>query len=158
MSEAGGRARKPVCVNRRARRDYHVEETVEAGLVLTGSEVKSLREGRANLSDAYARERDGELVLVKAHISAYEPAREGHEPERERKLLLHRREIRRLGGKVRERGYTLVPLELYFSGSYAKVKLGLARGKRSYDKRQAVAERESKLRLRRALKRRARRQ
>jgi SsrA-binding protein len=146
--------RKLVCKNRRARFNYHIEETYEAGLALLGSEVKSLREGRANLSDSYARLRGSELYLVKAHISPYEAAREGHEPERERKLLMRKGEIARLGVKLRERGYTLVPLELYFSGSYAKVELGLARGKRAYDKRHAIAKRESDRSLRKITKQR----
>ena len=145
--------RKSIAKHKRARFDYHIDETFEAGLVLTGSEVKALREGRANLTDAYARPRNGELYLLKAHISPYERARDNHEPERERKLLLHKREIRRITTKLRERGYTLIPLELYWSGSHAKVTLGLARGKRSYDKRHAIAKRESERGMQRALKR-----
>ncbi len=150
---AADRPRKVVCTNRRARRNYHIGDTYEAGLALTGSEVKSLRAGKANLSDAYARLRGSELFLLKAHIAAYEPARENHDPERERKLLMHRREIHRLGVKLRERGFTLVPLEIYFSGSHAKVQLGLARGKRAYDKRETIAKRESQRSLQRILKR-----
>ena len=146
--------RKLVCKNRRARFNYHIEETYEAGLALLGSEVKSLREGRANLSDSYARLRGNEIYMVKAHISPYEAARDGHEPERERKLLMRKGEIARLGVKLRERGYTLVPLELYFSGSYAKVELGLARGKRAYDKRHAIAKREADRSLRKITKQR----
>ena len=156
MKESQDRPRTLVCSNRRARRDYFIEETYEAGLALTGSEVKSLRAGKAHLSDAYARLRDHELWLLNMHIAPYGPARENHEPERERKLLMHRREITRLGVKLRERGFTMVPLELYFSGSHAKVKLGLARGKRAYDKRETIARRESERSLRRILKRGAR--
>jgi SsrA-binding protein len=146
---------KVVCENRRARFRYHLDDSFEAGLVLHGSEVKSLRAGKAHLSDAYGRIKDGELWLVKAHIAPYEQAnRQNHEPERDRKLLLHRREIDRLSGKIRERGYTLVPTRLYFKGGRAKVALSLARGKKHHDKRQAVAERESKRQLQRTMKRR----
>ena len=157
MSEKAKEEHKLVCSNRRARRNYHIEDTVEAGLVLTGTEVKALREGRANLSDAYARPRGNELFLINAHISQYDRARDNHEPERERKLLLHRREITKLSIKLRERGFTLIPLEIYFKGSHAKVKLGLARGKREYDKREDIAKRESERKLRRVLKRHTRR-
>ncbi len=148
------KSRKSICSNRRARREYHIEETVEAGLVLIGSEVKSLREGRANLKDSYARMRDGEMFLIKTHIAPYEPARDGHDPERDRKLLMHRREIARLNGKVRERGYTLIPLEMYFKNGRAKVTLALARGKKHYDKRETVARRDAERRMARATKRR----
>lgn len=145
---------KVICENRRARFRYHLDETFEAGLVLQGSEVKSLRSGKAHLNDAYGRLQRGELFLVKAHIAPYEQAnRENHEPERERKLLLHRREIDRISGKVRERGYTLVPTRLYFKGGRAKVEMALARGKKHHDKRQALAERESKRQLERVMKR-----
>ena len=149
---------KPVCRNRKARYAYELLETVEAGLVLTGSEVKSMRAGRAHLGDAYACIRAGEAFLLKVHIDPYpEAGRNNHEPQRERKLLLERREIRRLDGRLRERGYTLVPLSMYFHGSWAKVELALARGKRRVDKRQSIAQRESDRRLRRMVKRRARR-
>jgi SsrA-binding protein len=146
--------KKSICENRRARFRYHLDETFEAGLALTGSEVKSLRAGKAHLNDAYGRLRGGELWLLKAHIAPYEQAnRLNHEPERERKLLLHRREIDRIGSKIRERGYTLVPLRLYFKGGRAKVEVALGRGKKHHDKRQAVAERESKRQVERAMKR-----
>jgi SsrA-binding protein len=149
--------RKVICTNRKARHQYRIEETIEAGLVLRGPEVKSLRAGKAHLTDSYARVRNGEMFLFKAYIGPYEQAsRENLDPERERKLLLHRREIDRLGGKVRERGFTLIPLQMYFLDGRAKVELALARGKRTYDKRRAIADRESKVRLRRVLKRRAR--
>ena len=152
MSES---PRRSICKNRKARFSYHLEETVEAGLALLGSEVKSLREGRANLVDAYASIRGDEVWLLKAHIAPYTQAnRENHEPTRERKLLLHRREIRRLGIKLREQGYTLIPLELYFRGGRAKVELALARGKKQHDKRRAIADRESDRQLRRVTKRR----
>ncbi len=150
--------RKIVCRNRRARFDYHIEETLEAGLVLLGSEVKSLRAGKAHLKDAYARLQKGELFLMKAHIAPYEQAnQQNHEPERERKLLLNRREIHRMSGKVRERGFTLIPLDIYFRKGRAKLTLALARGKRRYDKREAIAKRETERRLRRVVKRRAQR-
>ncbi len=149
--------RKLVCSNRRARFDYHIEETFEAGLVLVGSEVKSLRAGKANLKSAYARVDKGELFLMKAHIAPYEPAtRQNHEPERARKLLLNRREINRMGGKVRERGFTLIPLDIYFRKGRAKLTLALARGKRRFDKREAIAKRETERRLRRVVRRKAR--
>jgi len=148
---------KPVCRNRRAHFLYEVLETVEAGLVLVGSEVKSLRAGRANLTDSYARVRRGEAWLVGAHIDVYPQAGQfNHEPKRERKLLLERRELARLDGKLRERGLTLIPLQIYFRGGWAKVELALARGKRLHDKRQAIARRETERRLRGATKRRVR--
>lgn len=151
-------ARKSICKNRKARFQYHIDETVEAGLVLTGSEVKSLRAGAANLSDAYAQVRGSEVYLMKAHIAPYTNAgRENHLPERPRKLLLHRREIDRLGGRLREKGLTLVPIELYFKEGRAKVELGLGRGKKLHDKREAIATRESERRVRQAVRRRAKR-
>lgn len=149
--------RKVICTNRRARFLYTIEDTFEAGLVLTGSEVKSLRAGKAHLNDAYGRLRRGELYLLKAHIAPYEQAnRLNHEPDRERKLLVHRRELARLGTKLRERGFTLVPTQLYFKNGRAKVELGLAKGKRAYDKRQTQAKRESDRDLAKELKRRRR--
>jgi SsrA-binding protein len=148
---------KPVCRNRRARFLYEVLETVEAGLVLQGSEVKSLRAGRANLTDSYARVRRGEAWLVATHIDVYPQANQfNHEPKRERKLLLGKREMARLDGKLRERGLTLIPLSIYFRGPWAKVELALAKGKRAHDKRQAIARRETERRLRGATKRRIR--
>jgi SsrA-binding protein len=141
-----------VCVNRKARHDYLIEETCEAGLILTGSEVKSLRAGRANLKDSHALIRGGEAFLVGVHISPYGPAvHTGHEPTRKRKLLLHKREISRLAGKVNERGLTLVPLRLYFKKQHAKVELALARGKRKYDKRAALREKDMRREMARAL-------
>jgi SsrA-binding protein len=149
--------RKVICQNRRARHRYHVEDTIEAGIVLAGPEVKSLRAGQANLSDGYARIRRGEAWLANVHIAPY-PQASGVEldPDRERKLLLHRREIDKLGGKLREKGLTLVPLELYFSDGRVKVKLGLARGKKTYDRRQDIARREAERSMERARKRRGR--
>jgi SsrA-binding protein len=142
-----------VASNRRALHDYEILEKVEAGLVLLGPEVKSLREGRANLSDSYAVLRRGEAYLVNAHVSPYAQAsRENPDPRRERKLLLNRSEIRRLAGKVAERGLTLVPLSLYFKNGRAKVELGLARGKRVYDKRQTLKRREQEREIERAVR------
>ncbi len=149
MTEAG--ARKLITSNRRATHDYEILETFEAGLVLLGPEVKSLREGRANLSDSYAVLRRGEAFLVNAHVSPYEKAgRDNSEPRRERKLLMHRAEISRLGPKLAERGFTLVPLSLYFKAGRAKVELGLARGKKQYDKRQTLKKREQDREIERA--------
>ena len=146
-------AQRDITVNRRARHDYFIEETIEAGLVLTGSEVKSLRAGKAQLKDSYGQIKHGEVWLFNAHISEYSPAAQfGHAPTRSRKLLLHRREIERLIGKVKERGLTLIPLRLYFKHGHAKVELGLARGKKLYDKRAAIKERESQREVDRALR------
>lgn len=149
---------KVVAVNRKARHDYFIDETVEAGLVLLGAEVKSLREGRVNLKDSYARiTKQGEAFLVGVHISPYgHAARDVADPERQRKLLLHRREIDRLAGKTRERGFTLVPTKMYFKEGRAKVELGLARGKERHDKRESIRKAESKREIDRALKSRNR--
>lgn len=148
---AGGR---DITVNRRAFHDYHIDDRFEAGIALAGSEVKSLRDGRANLSDAYARFVGDELYLIGAHVSPYGPASAfGHEPKRDRKLLLHRRELDRLAGKLHEKGLTLVPLRLYWKGGRAKVELGLARGKKQYDKRQAIKERDQRREMDRARRR-----
>jgi SsrA-binding protein len=146
---------RDITVNRKARHDYHIEETMEAGLVLAGSEVKALREGKANLKDSYGRLENGEVFLWNAHISPYGPASQfGHEPTRTRKLLLHREEIRRLTGKIKERGLTLIPLRLYFKNGRAKVELALARGKKQHDKRDAIREREVKREMDRAVRQR----
>ena len=135
--------RKVVCQNRKARHDYDIIEVIEAGLVLTGSEVKSLRDGGAHLTDAWAEVRGGEAFLVGAHIAPYAQASYlNHPPRRERKLLLHAREISRLEGKVREKGLTLVPLVLYFREGRAKVEIALARGRRAYDKRDRIQKRD----------------
>jgi SsrA-binding protein len=142
-----------VAVNRQARHRYHLLDKWEAGLVLTGTEVKSLRGGNVQLKDGYAAVRDGEVWLHNVHIPPYAPAtRENHEPERSRKLLLHRREIERLIGKTKERGLTLVPTRLYFKGPHAKVEIALARGKDVGDKRQALKEREMKREMDRAIR------
>ena len=134
---------RPVATNRRARHEYEILETVEAGLVLRGTEVKSLRAGLVNFKDSYASVRNGEGWLLGCHISPYSHGTDAnHEPERDRKLLLHKRELSRLSGKISERGLTLVPLGLYFRAGRAKVELGLARGKKLHDKRSALRERE----------------
>jgi SsrA-binding protein len=143
-----------VATNRQARHRYHLLEHWEAGVMLTGTEVKSLRDGKAQIKDGYAAVRDGEVWLHNVHIPPYGPAaRENHEPERPRKLLLHRREIERLIGKTAERGLTLVPTRLYFSDGRAKVEISLAKGKDVGDKRQAIKERELKREMDRAIRR-----
>jgi SsrA-binding protein len=144
---------KLVCVNRQARHNYFIDETYEAGLVLLGSEVKSLRDGKANLVDSYAQIRRGEAFLINAHISPYAGANQfNHEPTRTRKLLLHAREIERLTGKTKERGLTLIPLKLYFKDGRAKVELGLARGKKLYDKRDTLRRKVAEREVERSLK------
>jgi SsrA-binding protein len=148
---------KLIVDNRRARHDYHLLERLEAGLVLTGTEVKSLRAGRANLRNAYADVRDGEAWLIGAHISEYEQGNvANHDPDRERKLLLHGREIASLIGKVRERGLTVVPTRLYFKNGRVKVELAVARGKETRDKRRDIARRDADRQIERALKSRGR--
>jgi SsrA-binding protein len=145
-----------VATNRQAGFRYHLLEKFEAGIVLQGSEVKSLREGAAQLKDAYAEVRDGEVWLRNMHIAPYKPAsRENHDPDRPRKLLLHRREIERLVGKTAERGLTLVPTRVYFSGPRAKVELALARGKEMHDKRRSIKERETRREIERAMSERS---
>ena len=142
-----------IASNRQARHRYHFLETWEAGLVLTGTEVKSLREGKAQIKDGYASVRDGEVWLHNVHIPPYAPAaRENHDPERSRKLLMHRREIERLIGKTREKGLTLVPTRIYFRDGRAKVEIALAKGKDVGDKRQAIKEREMKREMERAIR------
>ena len=144
-----------VATNRQASYRYNLLERFEAGLVLTGTEVKSLREGNAQLKDAYAVVRDGEVWLIGLYIAPYGPAaRENHDPERQRKLLLHHWEIERLIGRTRERGLTLVPTRIYFSGSRAKVEIALARGKDRFDKRESIKSREQQRDMDRALRER----
>jgi len=139
--------------NRKAYHDYHIDEIYEAGIVLTGTEVKSVRAARVNLKDSYARVEDGELYLFNMHISSYDPGnRFNHDPRRTRKLLMHKAEISRLAGKVTEKGYTLIPLKIYLRRGLVKVELGLARGKRLYDKRRAIAERDQRREIERDLK------
>lgn len=143
-----------VIQNRKARHDYHILETMEAGLVLQGTEVKSLREGRGNLVDSYAKIQNGEVFLYNFHISPYSGERRfNHDPLRVKKLLLQRKEIRKLIGRVEEKGLTLVPLKVYFKNGKAKVELALARGKKLYDRREDIAERDAKRAMERALKR-----
>ncbi len=143
-----------VCENRRARHDFAVEDTLEAGLSLSGSEVKALRNGEASLSDSYALPEKGELFLMNAHIGAYKPAAAyAHLPTRARKLLLHRSEIDKWTARVNERGYTIVPLMLYFKNGRAKVQLGLGRGKTGIDRREDLRERETKREIDRAMRR-----
>jgi SsrA-binding protein len=140
-----------VATNRRATFRYNLLERFEAGIVLQGSEVKSLRNGSVQLKDAYAEVRDGEVWLRNMHIAPYKPARDNHEPERPRKLLLHRREIERLLGATSEKGLTIVPTRIYFSGPRAKVELALAKGKDMYDKRRSIKERDTKREIERAM-------
>jgi len=142
-----------IAVNRKAYHDYHIQETLEAGIVLKGSEIKSIRANRVNLSDAYAKPENGELWLYNSHIASYNAASyNSHEPTRPRKLLLHRKEIDNLAGKVTQRGLTLVPLKLYIKHGVAKVELGVAKGKKIYDKREAIARRDVGREMDRALK------
>jgi SsrA-binding protein len=136
---------KIICQNRKAHHDYQIQETIEAGLVLTGPEVKSLRLGRANLKDSYAKHKGGEVYLYEVHISPYEnsPLHE-QDPTRTRKLLLHKQEIRRMTSKIKEKGLTVIPLKLYFLDGKAKVELALAKGKKLYDKREAIKKKDMK--------------
>lgn len=149
---------RAITSNRKALHDYFIEETYEAGVALTGSEIKSVRRGKVNLRDSYARIERGEVWLYQCHISPYEETGEyfNHDPLRPRKLLLHRGEIDGLIGKVQAKGLTLVPLRLYLKGGRAKIELAVARGKRSYDKREAIAEREAQREIERTLKSRSR--
>src|SRR5438093_13250074 len=144
---------RTVASNRRARHEYEILETVEAGLVLRGTEVKALRTGLVNFKDAYATVRNDEVWLLGCHISPYSHGTDAnHEPERDRKLLMHRREISRLTGKVAERGLTLIPLRLYFKSGRAKLEIGLARGKKLHDKRSALREKETRRELEKAVR------
>lgn len=146
---------KVISINRQAYHDYYVEQTVEAGISLVGTEIKSIREGRVNLRGSYAIARNGELWLENAHIAVYEHGnRYNHEPMRNRKLLLHRREIDQLMSKVATKGLTLIPLKLYLKGGRAKIELGLCRGKKLYDKREAIAERDAKREIERVVRKR----
>ncbi|MEW6524888.1 MAG: SsrA-binding protein SmpB [Bacillota bacterium] len=148
---------KTVTENRRARYEYFIEDVIEAGIALMGTEVKSIRQGRANLADAYASIEGGEVILYNMHISPYDPASQfNHDPLRPRKLLLHRQEIAKISGRVVERGYTLVPLKLYFRRGLAKVELAVAKGKRLYDKREAIAKRDREREIDRGMSERRR--
>ncbi len=138
------KAQKIIAQNKKAWHDYFVEEKYEAGVALTGTEIKSIRQGRVNLKDSYCEVTGGELFAVGVHISPYEQGnRFNHEPLRDKKLLMHRREIMKLQGLIQQKGYTLVPLSLYFSGGYVKAELGLCRGKKLYDKRESDAKRQA---------------
>lgn len=145
---------KTVASNRKAYHEYFIEDTFEAGVALTGTEIKSVRAGQVNLRDSYAVIKDGELWLMNVHIAAYRGGSYfNHDPRRERKLLMHRREINRLLGKVQEKGFTIVPLRVYLKDNVAKVELALARGKKQYDKRAALHEKESRREVERAVAR-----
>jgi SsrA-binding protein len=147
---------KTITVNRKAYHDYYIEDTVEAGLVLTGTEIKSIRAGRVNLRDSFARAESGELWLYGAHISQHPGGnRYNHEPKRPRKLLLHRREIEEFSGAVLRKGLTIVPLKMYLKNGIAKVELGVARGKKAYDKREVMAQRDAQREIQRAFSQRA---
>jgi len=144
---------KVVATNRKAFHEYFISDTFEAGVALVGSEIKSIRAGRVSLQDGYVSFEKGEAWLVNVHIAQYDPAsRQNHDPKRRRKLLLHRREIDRLAGKVQEKGFTIIPTRLYLKDGRAKVEIGLAKGKRLYDKREAIAKRDSQRQVDRALK------
>lgn len=145
-----------VCQNKKAYHDYFIEEPIEAGLVLTGTEVKSLRAGKANLKDSYAKIRDGEIFLINTHISQYTKADsfKQEDPNRTRKLLLHKKEVLRLLGKTKEKGYTLIPTKIYFKGGKAKVEIALAKGKTTYDKRETIKKRDIQKEMQKAIKER----
>lgn len=146
---------KVVAQNKKARHDYFIEDTFEAGIVLTGTEVKSIRQGKVNLKDSFARVKDGEVLLMNMHISPYEQGnRFNPDPLRTRKLLLKKKEIFRLMGLTKEKGYSLIPLQLYFRHGFAKIELALAKGKKLYDKRESMKERDSKREIERSLKER----
>jgi len=145
---------KIACQNRKAYHDYSIEETIEAGIQLMGTEVKSLRDGKANLKDSYVLIKDSEVILLNCHISPYTHGNiANHDPLRTRKLLLHRKEIERLKGKIQQKGYALIPLKIYFKGPFAKVEVGLAKGKKQYEKRETIKEREAKRAIQKAMKR-----
>jgi len=146
---------KIICQNRKAYHDYHIEETIEAGISLLGTEVKSLREGRVNLKDSYVLMKGGEAFLLNCHISPYSHGNiMNHDPLRTRKLLLHRKQISSLAGTATSKGYTLIALKLYFKDSFVKVEIGLAKGKRLYEKREAIKEREAKREIEKTMKNR----
>lgn len=157
MPVRSGENVKVVAVNRRATHDYFIDDRLEAGLVLTGTEIKSIRAGRVNLREGYARVSNGEAWLLNVHIAPYEQGnRYNHEPVRDRKLLLHKGQIDELLGKSRQRGYTIVPLQLYLKHGRAKVELGLGRGKKEYDKRESIAKREAQREIERGIRNRDR--
>ena len=144
---------KVVCQNRKAYHDYHIEDTIEAGISLLGTEVKSLREGKASLKESYVMIKEGEAFLLNCHINPYTHGnRMNHDPLRTRKLLLHRKELNSLAGKATEKGFTLIPLKIYFKDSFAKVEIGLAKGKRLFEKRETIKAREARREIERAMK------
>jgi SsrA-binding protein len=144
---------KVICQNRKAYHDFHIEETLEVGIALSGTEVKSLREGKANVKDSYVIIKDNEVSLLNCHISPYSHGNMmNHDPLRTRKLLLHRKEINRLRGKTAIRGFTLIPLKIYFKGPYAKIEIALARGKKLFEKRETIKEKEARREIARAMK------
>src|SRR3989337_3179809 len=144
---------KVICQNRKAYHDFHIEETLEVGIALSGTEVKSLREGKANVKDSYVIIKDNEVSLLNCHISPYSHGNiMNHDPLRTRKLLLHRKEINRLRGKAATKGFTLQPRKMTFKGSFAKIEIGLAKGKRFFEKREAIKEKEARLEITRAMK------
>jgi SsrA-binding protein len=144
---------KIVARNRKAGRDYHLEDQTEAGIVLKGSEIKSIRQGKVSLSDGYAQVRDGEMWLMNVHIAPYDPSgRYGHDPVRPRKLLLHQREINYFASQVQQRSYTIIPTRMYLRDGWAKVEIALARGKRKYDKRREISKRDAQRDIERALR------
>lgn len=146
---------KVVAQNKKAYHDYYIEETYEAGMVLQGTEIKSIRAGKVNLKDSYARIQNGEMFLLNMHVSPYEQGnRYNHDPLRQRKLLLHKREINKLFGETREAGYALVPLKIYLKNGFAKVLIGLAKGKKNYDKREVLKQKEAKRDIERAFRER----
>ena len=154
MADQDAAGEKLVTTNRKARHDYTILDTYETGIVLTGTEVKSLRHGNANLSEGYALIKNGEVWLLGMHISPYEQGNiNNHEPKRDRRLLLQKKQIRKLFGRVAEKGLTLVPLSVYFKGPYAKIELALARGKKTFDKREAIAKRDAQREVAKRLKR-----
>jgi SsrA-binding protein len=143
---------KVIVTNRKARHEYHIEDTLEAGIILTGTEIKSIRAGRANLQEAYVIFKDGELWVINMHISTYDPGHStNHEPLRPRKLLMHRREIDKWHDTARQRGYTMIPLRLYLKRGRAKMEIALAKGKKLYDKRETLAKRDAQRRIDRTL-------
>jgi SsrA-binding protein len=143
---------KVVCQNRKAYHDYYIEDTLEAGIALSGTEVKSLREGKANVKDSYVIIKDNEVFMLNCHISPYSHGNiMNHDPLRTRKLLLHRKEINRLRGKIAVRGFTLIPLKIYFKGSFAKIEIALARGRKVFEKREAIKEKEARREIARAI-------
>lgn len=150
-------AYKIIADNRKARHDFHIHDTYEAGIALTGTEVKSIRQGRLNLKDSFCRIENGEMLLYGVHISPYEQGNQfNHEPERTRKLLMHKNEIHKLLGQVKEKGYSLIPLNFHFTRGYVKVSVGLVTGKKNYDKRQDMAERDAKRDIQRRMKEQSR--